>query len=835
MDQFLRRMHYLLNRRRLDEELADDLEFHREMAARAGGGPVGNALRLREQARDAWGWTWIDRLMQDLRYALRTLRRSPGFTAAAVGMLALGIGVNLAAFGLFDVLFLRPLPVREPATILKFARSAPVGYADNFMYPEVAFYRAHTKMLAAVFAADGARVTIDSEEKQFDASFVTANFFSDLGAQAIAGSLLDPVRDEAPGAAPAVVLSERLWQRQFGGDRSAIGRTIRVNGNPAVIAGVVSSQFSGLGTSTPDLWAPIVQQPYFVKGCRLYDFSERGTGVFMWGRLRPGASPQAAEEELRSLAAELHREHPADVWEKESLPSEPGGHAVTIRNEMYPVFALAAALALLILAASCASVGSLLVARGVARQREITIRAAVGAGRARLFRQLFTESLVLASLGLAAGAALAYVVVRVVLLWAESPPWLNPAPDGWLTLFAVGTGFASAILFGLAPAWQLGRQRHRATITRQFLIGAQVAASCILMIIAGLLVRALNHAITIHPGFEYRQVISIDPVLRGYTADGARAYFDALKARLGALPGVQSVALVSNPPLGNRWTVFKTEIDGHAVNVHVNHIDPAFLETMQIPLLLGRNFTAGDRDGILVSQSLARLRWPGEDPAGKPFHLGKEDVRVIGVTGSARLVSPEDTDAVEVYRLAPVDLMPSMVALVRATGAPEGLLRAVTAVAKSIDPRLVPEVQLMKDAYLDKVRTAESTALMVGVLGVVALLLACAGIVGIVGFAVSQRTKEIGIRMALGGRPADILAVVLRQFSVPVGVGLAAGLGGAVALSKAVRGMLYGVGNLDPIAYLGALGVFGLAVGLAALLPARRALRVDPLRALHYE
>jgi predicted permease len=837
MNQFFRRIRYLLNRRRLDRELAGDMEFHREMAAStgAGHGHFGNALLLREQARDAWGWTWIDRLAQDLRYAARMLRKSPGFTAAAILMLALGIGVNVAAFGVFDLLFLRPLPVRDPGTLLKFARSAPQDYADNFAYPEVAFYREHAKTLSAVFASDGAKVTINGDERQGNASFVTANFFSGLGATAKLGRLLDPARDEASGARPAVVLGQAFWQLYCGADPSIVGKTIRINDAPATVVGVASREFSGLGRDTPDLWAPITQQPYFVKNSRLADFSETGLSVPMWGRLQPGLTPKAAEEELKSLAAELHGKHPKDVWEKESLPSEPGGYANTIRREMVPVFALVGALGFLILSAACGSLGSLLLARGVARQREIAIRVAVGAGRARLIRQLFTESLVLALLGSVAGLVLGCVAARFLMVWTEAPPWLDPAPDRRVVAFAIGMGFAAAILFGLTPAWQSSRPRPRGTVTRQFLIGAQVAASCVLLIVAGLLVRAMDQAMYADPGFDYRHVISVDPALRGYTPAAARAYFTALEARLRGVPGIASVALVSNPPLGNRWTVSQTEIAGRAVNVHINHIDPAFLRTMNIPLLLGRNLVPGDTRAIIVSESLARLRWPAENPVGQTFRLGDEDLAVAGVSGSARLVSPEDSDAVEVYRLAQTDLLPSMVAMVRTSAAPEGLVRVVASTAKSIDPRLVPEVQLMKSAFRETLRTAQSSALAVSLLGLIALLLAGGGIVGLVGYAVSQRTKEIGIRMALGARPAHVLSVVLRQFSLPVAAGMIVGVGGAAALSKVLRSLLYGIGNLDAIAYVGAIAAFGVTVAVAALLPARRALHVDPMRALRHE
>jgi predicted permease len=845
MREFFRRLHYLLNRRRLDQELANDMEFHREMAAREGRRHFGNALRLREEARDAWGWIWIDRFSQDLRYAARMLRNSPGFTVAAVLMLALGIGVNIAAFGFFNLMVLRPLPVRDPATLLRFLRSSPQNSADNLPYPAVAFYREHCKALSTVLALNFSKLELETEEKPLDAQFVTTNFFSELGATPKLGRVLDPDQDEASDAEPVVVLSHGFWQRHFGGDLLVIGKTIHLNSKPVIVIGVASSEFSGLSLESPDLWAPITRQPYFVKGSHLLtDFSESGTAVEMWGRLQPGLTPNKAEEELRSLAAELRRQHPKDIWEKESLISEPGAFTKSIMggsDRMYPVLALIGALCLLILAVACGNLGSLLLARGFAREREISIRVAVGAGRGRLTRQLFTESLVLALLGSMAGLALGYLVMRCLLAWTDSPPWLNPSPDWRVLVFAIGIGFTSAILFGLTPAWQATRQRHRATFVRQFLIGAQVATSCVLLIVAGLLVRALDHAKSTPPGFEYQHVISIDPGLHGYSLANARVYLDTLQSRLRDLPGVESVSLVSNPPLGNRWTVRKAEVGRRVVNIHFNNVDPPFFQTMRIPLLRGRNLMRGDAREIIVSESLARIQWPTEDPIGKPFHVGMDsagaDVNytVVGVSGSARLVSPEDSDAVEIYQLANADTLPSMVVLAKTSAPPEGLAPIVAHIAKTIDPKLFPEVQLMKSAYRGKLKNAEYSALSAGLLGLVALILACVGIVGLVAYTVSQRTKEIGIRMALGAKPSHVLSAVLGQLSPPVVAGLLVGVCGAAALSHVLRQVLYGISNFDPFAYLAAIGIFVVVVALAALLPARRALRVDPMRALRYE
>lgn len=845
MFEFLRRLQYLLHRRRFDQELARDLEFHRQMAARQGR-DFGNTLRLREDARDAWGWTWIDRFLQDLRFAARMLRKSRGFTLAAVLMLAIGIGVNVAAFGFFDLLVLRPLNIRDPATLLRFHRRGVENYAFTLPYPEMAFCREHTRTLSAVLALNSTKLSVEGEEKQLLAQFVTANFFTELGATARLGRTLDPLRDEPSDAALVVVLDHGFWQRHYGGDPQVIGKTIRLNGKPAIVVGVVSPDFSGLTMDKPALWAPITQQPYYASGSGL--LTAYSAGVRMWGRLRPGLGPKAAEEELRSLVAELRKQHPSDIWEKESLLSEPGGYAKSliigtrsgtgseVKDDLFPIFAMIGSVCLLILAVACGNLGSLLLARGVAREREIAIRVAVGAGRGRLIRQLFTESAVLALVGSLAGLGVGYIVLRSLMALTETPTWLNPAPDWRVMVFAAGAGLASAILFGLTPAFQLARQRHRATITRQVLVGAQVAASCVLLIVAGLLVRALNHAVSSNPGFEYQQVISIDPGLstHGYSQEKARAYLDTLQSRLRALPGVESVSLALTPPLGNSSIMTGLTIDGRALGVQINRVDPEFFETMKIPLLRGRNLVRGEKRAIIVGESLARAAWPGQDPLGKKFTMDG-DYTVVGITGSARLIKLENSDSVEVYLPLESADLPSTSVLVKTTASPEDCVRSAAAIAKDVDPATFPEVQLLKNGFRRKLRSAESSALVVSLLGSMAHLLACLGIVGVVAYAVSQRTKEIGIRMALGARPSHVLEVVLRQFALPVAAGLLVGVGGAAALSQLLRRELYGISHLDPVTYLAAIGVFVITVVLAALLPARRALRVDPMRALRHD
>jgi predicted permease len=851
MTEFLRRLFYLLNRRRFDQELANDLEFHREMAARQGNANLGNSLHLREEARDAWGWTWIDRLSQDVRYAGRVFRKAPGFTLAAVLMLAIGIGVNVAVFGFFNLMVWRPINVRDPGTLLRFHRRGVTQYAFAVPYPEAAFFREHSRTLSAVLGVNSTSVSIEGEEKQLNANFVTGNFFRELGGASSLGRVLDPARDEASGAAPVIVLGHGFWQRHFGADPSVVGQTLHVNGKQATVIGVAAGDFSGVGTGMrePAFWAPITQQPYFVSGSRLLtDLSIESPGVSLWGRVQEGQNPKAAEEELRSLAAQLRRQYPTAIWEDERLVSEPGGYVTGMiignrrgtgaeeRDPIYPVFALVGTLTLMILAVACGNLGSMLLARGVARQREIGIRIAIGAGNGRLIRQLFTESLLLALLGSAAGLALGSIVLRTLLASTGAPAWLDSAPDWRVIAFALATGFGSAILFGLTPALQIGRQRHRAGVTRQVLIGAQVAASCILLVVASLLARALDHATSSPPGFEYKQVLAISPGLSkyGYTGARSQAYLAALQDRLRALPGVQSVSLALSPPLGNVTITAGINIDGREVNFQMNHIAPAFFDTMRIPILRGRTLRPNERHVVVISESMARMAWPGQDALGKSLTLG-DKFTVVGISGTIRSLKFGDSNSMYAYFPIEEANWPVLSVLVKTAGSPKDLARAAAAAARALDPNTFPSVQLLSSAFRDNLQGVEYSTLAVSVLGSIAQFLACLGIVGVVSYAVSQRTKEIGIRMALGAKPAQVLSVVLRRLLAPVLAGLLLGVAGAAGMSQFLRGRLYGISNFDPAAYLAAVAFFVVTVAIAAVLPARRALRVDPLRALRQE
>jgi predicted permease len=840
MKEFFRRIGYLFSRNRRRRELEDEMAFHREMTERSGiperKRSFGNSTRLQEQAREAWGWTWIDRLIQDLRYGARTLARAPGFTLTALLILAIGIGVNVAAFSLFDMVALKPLPVRDPGSIVRLERRSPSNSATEMPYPSVEFYRDHARTLSAAIAVLGVPpMQVDDDLRPASASFFTPNYFTELGTVPAYGRLLDPVQDGA-GAAPAVVLNYGFWQRRFGGNPSVVGKVIHLNKKPVTVIGITPYAFATLGGQGPDLWLPMAQQPYLVEGSKvLTDASD--SSVRMWGRLAPGVTVTAAEEELRTLTGELRRQHPKDIWDNEHLHISPGGHLQVMQPQMYQVSAMIAVLTLLILAVACANLGGLLLARAVTREREMGIRVAIGASRKRIFRQLLTESLLLATLGAAAGLTLGYIVLEIALNAFDAPKWLSAAPDWRVLLFTIGVTLAATLFFGLAPALQIVRQRHRRTIARQILMGAQVAASCVLLIVAGLLVRATRHALYSDPGFGYEQLLSIDSQLgkHGYTPAAAKAYLDQMQERLRSLPGVRSVSLVSLPPLGHSVSDFEQEIGGRRVLVYPNSVAPEFFNTMGIPLILGRSFHLGEKNAIIVSQSLARQQWPGQNPLGQPVQDGTSKDFVVGVASDAHINALSDDDAAEEYWPAQQDDMPGMVIILRASSEPGQLAPQVKSISEGLDSKLFPEIRQVKLLYHDSVSGIEKIAMVVSLIGFVAVFIAGIGILGLVAYSVTQRTKEIAIRIALGAPATQVVSSVLRQFSWPVLLGVAAGAGATCAFSQILRRTLYGVSNLDPLSYAAAIVVLLAIIAIAAFLPARRALKLDIARTLHEE
>jgi len=841
MGELLRRLNYLLHRRRHDSELEDEMLFHREMMGKTQARSFGNTLLLREQARDAWGWTWIERLFQDITYAIRILRRSPGFTFTAIVVLAIGIGVNVTAFSLFDMVALKPLPVRDPASLIQIQRRSPSRVNRELPYPHTEFYRTHARSLSAVMTVMGVPpVTLDNDTQPAHISFASANYFAELGTTPAFGRLFDPRRDNSPSAPPVVVISYTFWQHRLNGDPAVLGRTLHLNGKAVTVAGVLPADFASPGADTSELWMPILQEPYIVEGSKLLT-DPSADSVRMWARLTPGTSAKAAEQELLSLTNQLRHLDPANVWDNQFMLSFAGGHLQVMQPDMYQVAAMVSVLSLLILAVACANLGGLLLARGINREHEIGIRIAIGASRKRILRQLFTESLVLALAGSVAGLVLSIAVLRVMLTLTNAPAWLSPIPDWRVLAFSTGIALLAAIFFGFTPALQIARQHHRRPIARHVLVAAQVAASCVLLIVAGLLVRAMHHTLYNSPGFGYQGVVSIDPQLaqHGYKPAAAGVYVSQMQSRLRAQPGVLSVALVKLPPMGHSVSRIGTEIDGKPVAIFPNSVDPAYFQTMNIPFLVGRAFLPGEQHVTILSESLAHRIWHGESPIGKPMpsdspSSAPRDI-VVGVVGNARVNALSDSDATEQYWPAQPDDMPQMSLVVKVAGEASSISPVVKSISQSLDPKLFPEIRSLKSLFQGNVATVERIAAAVSLVGFIALVLASIGVIGLVAYTASQRAKEIAIRLALGAARMQIVHTILRQFALPVALGLLTGIAAAATASSALRRALYGISNVDPASYAGAILLLVSILAIAAILPARRALRIDIAKALHHD
>ena len=827
MGEIWRRVWYLLNRSRFDRELQDEMAAHRAMLSTKGdAGPrFGNTLRLREEARDAWGWTWIDRLVQDLRFAARLLWRAPSFTLTAITVLALGVGLNLAAFQVIDAVALSPLPIRSPETLVKIHRRSPRSTSTTLSYPAFDFYRRNGSALASAIALVTGSVTLGDEgAARVDAAFVTGNYFSDVGASAAAGRLLD-AGDDAAAAGAVIVLREGLWRDRFGGDPSIVGRAVRVNGAPFVVAGIVPDAFVGVDDDGASAWMPIGQHRVAFEGSRLLE-DWHGEAVQVYGRVHEGTGLAAAEAQLRPVVDALRAMRPGSVWDGEWLALRPAGRYVTL-EQAAPALALLSALVGLVLVTACMNLGLLVLARTLARDREFAVRLSVGASRARIVRQLLTEHLLLGALGAAAGCFVAIAASRAFVTLSGMPRGLAPAFNVRALAAAAVLAVVSSIVFGFAPAWQAIRpSAPRRLRLRSVLLGVQVAAASVLLIVSGLLVRGVTRIVRVPLGFEYAQSLVADPALasHGSTPAAAAAYWRNIEGRVRQIPGVEGTALTSLAPFGNRiW------INGDRAVIY--HVTPSYFDTMRIALRRGRVFTEGERGVAVIGDSLARRQWPGEDPLGKEY----DGLTVVGVVADAQSVRIGDRSTSECYRPMEARYLSEAVMIVRVAGRPQDAAPAVASVMRGEDRRLMPGVDPLERALETKLASARRFALAASTLGICALLLAVTGFGGLVAFTVSQRMREIGVRVALGARPAHIVRAMARQFRGPIACGALAGSALAAGVGTILSREMFGVSRADPIAHLGALLLFSLVAAAAALPSLRRAVRVDPVRTLRHE
>ena len=830
MRELLRRVWYLLNRRRLEREMAEEMAYHRELMEPERRTGFGSELRLREDVREVWGWAWLDRLRQDLAYGARVLRRSPGFTLSAVLVLALGIGVPLTAFRvvLTDV---QGRPVPDPDTLVQLARRAPGVYITALPYPELAFYSANARSFRAVIGIADRKQGVfgdpaaGSAPEEIHLAFATANYFPEFGIAPVRGRVLT-AGDERPDAEPAALVAESFWQRRLGGDPAIIGQGIRVNGKPLRVVGVLPRSVEPSG----EVWIPLARQPYVMEGSTL--FNDWNSALDLYARLKPGVSPQAAEQETRALAARLREVRPNDVHADEYLEARPI-HQFQAHGSEFQIALTAALLVLMLLMAACANLGTLVLASGITREREIRTRMALGASRARVARQLFTESLLLALLSGLCGLILSSIALKVIQL--QHNPGASVVPD-WRALAATaGVALLAALVFGLPPALRLTSLAPRAGRARTIFLGAQVAASCLLLVVSSLLVNSLQRLGSIDAGFDYHHLIWISPGLKshGYGGPDAQAYLDLLRARAAELPGVRAASQTWLAPWGNAhngagWA--GRQFAG-------NHVDSRFLDTMGMHLLRGRNFRPGEQGVAIVTEATQRVLWPEGEVLGQRLPWDQRPV-VIGVVRNASTTEVGNPNPLEFFLPHAAGEAPESILLVRVSGKPRDFARRLQDAARALDGRLQPTVEVVADAYDREVESATRALAVITLLGTVAILLSAIGLAGLAGYTVAQRTREIGLRMALGARAGQVTAAILAPMSRPVVFGFLCGALGGSAVAKVLASGLpamSGVRVFDPLAYLMAMAFFTAVGTLAVFAPARRAIRINPSKALQHE
>ncbi len=819
----------------------------------------------------------IQTTRQDVRYALRLLRRSPLFTVTAALSLAIGIGANTTIFSIASTLLLRPLPgLSDPSRLVDIGRTQGGRGFDNSSYPNFRDYRERQKSLIDVYACrldpQPMSLATGTDAIRIYGTIVSANYFTVLGVRPLLGRMLQDSDDAPESSHSVVVLSYDLWKQTFGGNESIVGQTISLNSRPFMVVGVAPAGFQGTTLMKPDAWTPIAgvadTMPRLAQDTRTNVFNQRGAvWLVMGGRLKEGVSIAQANAEALAIGTNLEKEY----------PNENQGKGLTVvRSTLVPgqslavagFFALLMVIVLLVLMIACVNVAGILLARAAARRREIAVRLAMGAGRGRLIRQLLTETTILFGAGGIAGLLLSVWLTRLLLaLIPRLPIPIDMAvhTDWRVISFGLVLSFVAAILSGLAPALQSSRAdlvpalktegldsgKPRLRLRNLFVIG-QVTMSLTLVIVAGLFLRALEHAAAVQPGFDERRVdvVQLDLSLAGYTAESARPFVRQLLERIRSLPDVESATLSVDLPLdGGRMGLGgikapgKTPPRGQYFPADWNIVEPGVFRTLKLPLVRGRDFTDADTASsqwvAIINEAMAAAIWPGEDPLGKQMMVPDENkerqVTVVGVTGNARVVWL--TGAVEPYIYMPFAqrYIPRVSLLVR-TRDDRSAVPDVRALLRSMNPNL-PMTESMRLAELTAIglvpqRMAASVA---GTLGIVGLLLCAIGIYGVTSYSVAGRTREIGIRVALGADAGAVIRLVLRQGLVLAAIGTAIGLVIAGAGSTLLESLLYGVRGLDPVTFLGACVLFAAVTLIASYIPARRATKVDPMVALRNE
>ncbi len=878
-------------RSRRDEDLRQELEGHLQMAmddrTERGENPVqaregarrefGNVDLVRGVTRAQWGWDWVESLLQDIRYGARMLRKNPGFTSVAILTLALGIGANTAIFSLVDAFLLKLLPVKDPKQLVVVKRTDPEGGIENdFPLSTFEQFRDRSRSFSGIFARDNSRVsiTVNGHPELVWGDFVSGSFFDVLGIHAMLGRTFTPDDDQG-GMKPVALITHDFWVRRFGRDPSVIGKTIYLGKIPFTVIGVTPQKFHGLDRMDQglDMILPMFIQPRLA--LKDHDTFE------VIGRLKPGVKPDGARAELDVIYQQTLRQSAGSSISAETsrqirarrIELKPG-----LRGTANPNDSLARELRVLmaivgiVLVIACVNVANLLLARGAMRRKEIAVRLAIGASRGRLIRQFLTESVLLSALGGVLGLLMANWAVRgllaVLLYGGDSVPF-EFTPDPGILAFTAGVSMLTGIFFGLAPALTAtrvdvnpalkgtngavnSRPIHR--IVTKSLVVTQVALSLALLMGAGLLIRSIHQLYAVDTGYERNDVLMMwaFPALIGYDHGKELTLYKELQEKVNAIPGVESASVSRFRMVFGQW--FRgVWVSGQAASldatsqVYCNPVGPRFFQTMGIPLLLGREFNASDTETssrvAVISESMSRKFFPNENPLGHRIGFdgpqSGAQIQIVGVVKDIKhhLTDDQVHEGVFIpYTQAPAEILGQMNLVVRTAGPPSGVIPEIGRRVQSVEPDLpltdIETEAAEVDNYLGDKR---SLAALLSLFAVLAVGLASIGLYGTMSHAVAERTKELGIRIALGALPGDMLWLVLRETLALVSLGFGIGIPVALAASRLISTMLFGVKAADPVnMILCVLVMFVIALG-SGYVPARRAANVDPIVALRYE
>jgi predicted permease len=877
----------LFRRARTERQLDAELRFHLEQqiadyvaagmtpeeARRRARLEFGGLDQVKEECRDVGAAQFVETLIQDVRYGARQLRRSPGFTLAAIVSLALGIGANTTIFSYVNALLLRPPSgVTAPDTLMSVWNRQPSGDYLQQSYPDYVYYRDHNRVFSglAAYSSDAERVSwrVGGETALVYGQLVSGNFFSVLGVKPVLGPGFLPEEDQVPLRTPVIVLSHAFWQNRLGSDIWIIGKTLVLNGRSFTVVGVAPAGFNGIeaGFNSPDFWVPLSMQQQISPGMDLLT-NRDGYWVFTVGRPKQGITQKQAEANLIVLGKQLAQAFPKSDKGRDEVVLPFTGLPPELRGLATPFAALLMTVVGLVLLIACANAANLLLARAMRRSREMAIRSALGASRGRIIRQALTES---GLLSLAAGAVALWLSALIgPLLLALRPPMLSfvhiQLPLDWrMVIFTVGVSLVAGFAFGIGPALRSARvdvvSRLKDDVTssqsgnrlRNTLMTGQVAVCTVLLIAAGLCLRSLMSARSIDPGFraKNRLAVTLDLSILGYSEARGRMFYNDLVENVSSLPGVESASVANYLPLGFESMGTGVAIQSYqpppgmpGIPVGFIGVGPGYFRTMGTSLLRGRGFATQDSDRspgvVVINEEMAKRYWPGQDPIGKQITLayGKHQrLEIVGVMQTGKYQNLREQPQPFMFRPFSQVYGPQAVLVVHTAGSPKAELAAVGHEIHTLDANLpILDAETMAQYMSIPLFVPRVTETLLGAFGLLALVLVTVGLSGVVAYFVSMRTREIGVHLALGAERQDVFMLVVKHGVRLSILGVIIGFTAAFAVSRLLSSVLYGIGPTDPVTYVSVALLLIVVTLFACYLPARRAMKVDPMVALRHE